>query len=234
MGTITGQTLADNAAGLIHDVNRVRWTDTDWLQWLNDAQREAAVVKPDVNVVTATQALTAGETLQPLPSDALQLFDVTRNMGTDGATVGRAVRIVSRDALDSVSPTWHTDASTGEVVNYMYDPRAPKQFYVYPKAPATTLYVELVYSAIPTSLTALTEAISLDDIYANALVNYMLYRAYSRDDPYGENSQAATMYYQLFVSGLGAKLSAQMGTNPNRSTTAYSPESPASSAKPEG
>ena len=232
MGTITGQSLADNAAGLIHDTDKVRWTDTDWLLWLNDGLRETVLVKPEVNVTNNSVTLTASTTKQSLPTGALQLFDIVRNMGSDGATPGRAINVVSRDVLDTTEPNWHAEAPGTEITNYMYDPRDPDVFYVYPPAPVSTHYVELVYVTLPTALTALSEAITIDDHYANALLNYMLFRAYSRDIIYGNHSQESQTYYTLFLSALGVVDKNLLATNPNLTTAAHSSETPATAAKP--
>jgi hypothetical protein len=130
MGTLTGTNLADTAAGLIHDPLRVRWTDTDWLTWLNDAQREAVHVKPDIYTTNQSILLTRASTKQALPDTAIQLLEVVRNMGADGATPGSAVTVVSKETMDNTVPTWHADAATGEVDNFVYDPRDPLRFYV--------------------------------------------------------------------------------------------------------
>jgi hypothetical protein len=218
MGTITGTTLANNAAGLMHDADKVRWTDADWLQWLNDGQREVLVLKPEANIINQSMLLAPSTTRQTLPTGGVQFLEVTRNMGADGSTPGGAVRVVSREALDAAVPNWHSDAATGLISNYMFDPRDPLHFYVYPQAPASDWYLEVTYSAIPAEMSALTETIGLEDIYANALVSYMLYRAYQRDAEYAQNAQLALMSYQSFVAAITGKTETELTRNPNLST----------------
>jgi len=234
MGTITAQQLADQAAGLVHDTSRVRWSDADWLGWLNDAQRETVVLKPDAYTIITPTALATGATLQALPSGGLQLFGVTRNMGADGLTPGRSVNVVARDVMDTTLPNWHTETASGEINNYMYDPRAPKQYYVYPKAPATAWYVEIMYAAIPADVALIGDTLTLDDVYANALLNYMLFRAFGRDEVYGQMNPTATMYYQQFTAGLRGLANNEQSNNPNLTTSEFNVATDASAAKPAG
>lgn len=232
MGTITGQTLADNAAGLIHDTSRIRWTDTDWLQWLNDAQRAAVLLKPEAHVVNDAVLLTPSVTRQTLPAGGVQFVSLLRNLGVDGATPGSVIRVAARDSLDAVAPDWHTEAATGKVNNFVFDPRDPLHFYIYPKAPDTAWYVELVYSSIPGEMSALSETIDLEDVYANVLVSYMLYRAYLRDAEYAQNAELAMMALASFQTELTGKSQADLTRNPNLTTAPPSPSPVAAAGKP--
>lgn len=45
--------------------------------------------------------------------------------------------------------------------------------------------------------------ITLDDIYANALLDYILYRAYSKDADYAGNAQRAIAAYEAFLRSIG-------------------------------
>ena len=234
MGTITGQSIADNAAGLIHDTAKTRWTDADYLIWLNDGQRQAVLLDPSIFVTHSSFLLTPDKTEQQLPADNVELMDINYNLGADGLTIGRAIQIASKQDLNLTVPTWHTDAAdpTNGVVNYMYDPQDRDHFYVYPKAPATPWYVEIVYSATPTALPNLTTAITIKDIYANALLDYLLYRAYMRDDVYGEVHPAAQVHLQQFALQLGARAAQALANNPNLVTAPQRPETPAAAGKP--
>ena len=215
MATIQVNNLVARAGTIAQDQTGIRWPTAEWIDWLNDAQREVVLVKPQASVKNASVILTAGSTKQALPTDGIQLIDVSRNMGVAGSTAGNAIRVVSREVLDAQIPTWHSDANaTGSIKHYAFDSRDPKNYYVYPKAPATAWYVEVIYSANPTDCTA-GGTIQIDDIYANALLNLMLFRAYSKDAEYAQNGQLAQAYYAAAMNSLGVKTQVEGGQNPN-------------------
>ena len=94
------------------------------------------------------------------------------------------------------------DATHGtEVKHYIFDGDDPRVFYVYPGV-AGSAYVELVYSKNPTSIGANTDLIQVDDIFANALINYVLYRAYLKDGEFAGNQQRAGNFYSVFSQSL--------------------------------
>lgn len=224
MGTITAGAIIDKAEIIIQDATNIRWPQSELLGWLNDGQREVVLHKPSASVVNASVALTTGTTKQSIPASGVQLIDVVRNMGAAGSTPGAAVRIVSREVLDAQLPNWHADSNVGgDIKHYMFDPRDPKTFYVYPKAPATSWYVELVYSASPSDCATIASTIALDDIYANALMNYVLFRAYSKDATYAQNASLAGASYQLFMTAITGKASNEQVNNPNLSAVPFNP-----------
>lgn len=154
------------------------------------------------------------------------LIDVPRNMGSDGATPGAAIRVVSREILDAQHPEWHYEANAGGTVqHFMFDVRDPKHYYIYPKAPATALYVEIIYSATPTDCSA-GGVIQIDDVYANALLDYVLYRAYSKDAEYAQNANLAIAHYQAFVNAMGEKTRNETTQNPSVRVDKYNPNVP--------
>ena len=59
-----------------------------------------------------------------------------------------------------------------------------------------------MYSKNPTSIGAATDLIQVDDIFANALINYVLYRAYLKDAEFAGNQQRAGNYYSIFSQSL--------------------------------
>jgi len=215
MATIQVNNLIDRAANIAQDTTFIRWPQAEWLGWANDAQREVVLLKPQASVKNEAFSLSANSTKQTLPASGIQLLDVPRNMGSNGSTPGGAIRITTREVLDAQVPTWHSDANVaGSIKHYCFDPRDPKTFYVYPKAPSGAWYVECIYAANPTDC-SLGGVIQIDDIYANAILNLMLHRAYSKDAEYAQNGQLATAYYQAAMQSLGVKTQNEVATNPN-------------------
>jgi hypothetical protein len=222
MGTLTGANLIDRIQDTLQDTTSVRWPEAELLRYINDAQREIVNFRPEASATTATVTLSSG-TLQDLPSAGLRLIKVTRNMSAaSGGTGKRAIRIVDIDILNTQNPDWHDPTVTGEaahgsiVKHYAFDPDNPRQFFVYPGIDSSSNgYVEVVYSKAPTDLSATSDTIDVDDIFANAIVDFVLYRAYQKDSEYAGNAQRAGTHYQLFTNSIGQGSQAQNIVNPN-------------------
>jgi hypothetical protein len=69
--------------------------------------------------------------------------------------------------------------------------------------------------------------IVVDEVYATALINYILYRAYSKDAEYAANSAQAAAFYPQFMPLLGAKVTAETVTSPNQALGGFNPNIPA-------
>lgn len=229
MPTILASAILNKVAVILQDTTNLRWPSTELLDWLNDAQREIALIKPDASVSTKSILLSAG-TKQNLGSgttgDAIMLLKVIRNMGTSGTTAGNAIRAVSGEILDAQQPAWHTTTATTSVTHIIYDPRNPKQFYVYPPNTGTG-YVEVMYSSTPATVASTSSTITVDDVFANAMVDYILYRAYSKDVEYAGNAERALKHYQAFANSLGANSNNIVQTNTNLEQGPFNPNVPA-------
>lgn len=227
---ITAQSVIRRVVETLQDNTSVRWPVNELVRYLNDGQREIVLYRPDAMVTNAAVALTAGSK-QALPANGAKLIEVVRN--TSGTK--RSVRLVNREILDAQSPGWHNITGATEILHFMYDPRDPKVFYVYPPAAASGASLDVVYAALPTDVTepadgslytAVTGNISVPDIYGNVIQNYILYRAYSKDSEYAGNAARAQAHYGAFADALGVEMKATVNfqpntvANPNRSTAA--------------
>lgn len=208
---ITAGALLGKVSQILLDESNVRWpVTTEMIGWLDTAQRTACLLKPDLLTTTAPVQLAAG-TKQTLPAAAnAPLIAVTRNMGAAGSTPGAAITPIDKDVLDALLPGWGGNALASAVVkHYMRDPRNPKTFYVYPAQPAPPAYVEIVYPIAPTALTKATDNLSLDDIYEGVLIDYCLYRAYSKDSLQANAAGQAAAHRQAFFDALGIRNQAE-------------------------
>ena len=212
MGTVTAKTIIDKASVQLIDLTNIRWTRTELLSWLNDGMRQIVLIQPSASSTTVSKKLDAG-TRQSLPTGGWLLLQMYRNMGTSGTTPGRAIRIVSRELLDNFNPNWHTATAAAEVRNYIYDTQDQTAFYVYPPNTGTQ-YVELNYSAQPVDLTSETAVIPIFDIYQSALVDYILYRACSKDAEYAPGLQLSQGYLTTFAAAVGGKAQTEVSNDP--------------------
>lgn len=212
--------IVRKAEKIMNDEGGVRWTRLELQDWINDAYKEVILHRPDANAQSATVTLAVG-TRQKLADaasinlpNAISVLDVVRNMAATSNK--RAIRFIDRRILDDQSPAWHADTGSLNILHWMDDPRLPKEFLVWPPA-ATGAQVEIAYSSVPTphalTITALdpgaappdTTVLNIDDIYANVVLDYVLYRAYSKDAEYAANGQRAAGYMGSFNSALGIK-----------------------------
>lgn len=216
--TIAAQSIIRRVVETMQDNTSVRWPIAELVRYLNDGQREVVLYRPDSMVTNATVALTTGAK-QALPANGSKLIDVIRN--TSGTK--RSVRMTVRNILDTQSPNWYNLTGVTEILHYMYDPRDPKVFYVYPPAASSGASVEIVYSAYPADITepadgavytAVTGNISLPDIYGNVLADYILYRAYTKDSEYAGNAQRAQAHYAAFQAALTTEMAGTTGVAP--------------------
>lgn len=226
---LTGTNLLSRVKDTLQDTSSVRWTEAELLRYINDAQREIVNFIPEASAVTTNVQLVAG-TLQTLPTNGVRLIKVTRNMsGTGSATGKRAIRIVSSDILNTQEPDWHDPSVTGhathgtEVKNYVFDNDNPRKFYVYPGVSGNA-YVEIVYSKNPDDLSSVGSNLDIDDVYGNAIIDYVLYKAYLKDAEYAGNIQRSSTHYQLFLNSIGQGNTAKALVDPNQDvTTTFAP-----------
>lgn len=194
----------------------VRWPQaTTLLSYLNDAQRAVALVRPDASANTAATKLAAG-TLQALPAGGLRLLDVTRNMGSSGSAPGAAIRLVDRKAFDLYNSNWQSGATGTTVVAVFYDhKRNPLSYYVTPPVPAgPDVYIELCVSKSPTNVASISTAISVSDVYAPAMIAWMLYRAYSVNTQSQASFARAAKNFETFATLMGLKTNVEQAENP--------------------
>lgn len=228
--TTPAKNIIQRAGDILQDKTAIRWAANELVRWLNDGQREVLTFRPDALNVTATMTLAAGSR-QDLDNASLtippaKLIDVTRNMAS--ASKKGAVRIVSRALLDAQDPGWHARAGKIDIEHYTIDEAArdPKTFYVYPPA-LNTAQLEIVYAGYPVDIAEPADGatyvdvvgnMTLPDHFGNALLDYVLSRAYSKDAEHAANLQLAGTHYAAFTNSLGVEV---------QGTAAVQPRSPA-------
>lgn len=177
----TAQSISDRFAYVLKDESHVRWTDTEFLSWINAAQVEIIGLRPIALTENATLSLTSGikQTIT-----GMLLINVVRN------TSGSAVTPCEMGALNVSYPAWTSLEATDTVKHYMRDPRERKVFYVYPPNSGSGS-LDLLQAKYPTAITSTAAgSLSLPDEYADAVLDYCLYRAFSKDAEEANSAQA--------------------------------------------
>lgn len=256
---MAGTTLVKDAlhrvSVLLHDVEPqfVRSPEIELIQFLNDAQRAVCKILPLTTARTDVIRLKAG-TRQDLakvvaadikPGDGsvardmtgIMLIDLVRNMGLDGMSPGRAVRIVDKQDLDASDPIWHTHVDP-VARGVMFNPQTPLTFFVTPGVPSTRTWMELTWAVSPTEIPSggqpgseiykyggnNTTTVSIDDLYLDDLVNYMVARELMKDSKVGQYLARAQMFASAFLSSLNARAQVLTGNNPNLKTLPFAPD----------
>ena len=202
-------TIIGKAKLLVQDTTGIRWGDPEWLGWLSDGQREICIIRPSAYSKIANVTFVAG-TKQSIPADGMEFIEYMRGMGVNGTTPTIAARKVPRRLLDSQNPGWHSATAVAAPTHYVFEPQAPKFFYVYPPSNGTT-QSEILYAAVPADVAAVGNPITLDDIYAGVLIDYMLYRGYLKDSEFMGNAERAVLFRKAFENTMGLKAVADAG-----------------------
>jgi hypothetical protein len=235
--TITAQSVARRLVTTLNDESSTRWTLGEVVQAINDAQLQIVIDRPDVLAVTATVTLAPG-TRQTLPAGGAKLLAVNRNAN------GVAVRVTNRDVLDAQLPGWHTHAASTTVRHYVFDPREPAVYHVFPPAAASAA-LEIVYAAVPptialpglgavlppdravdnTAPTVVIGNLAVPDHLAVAVTDYAMCRLLLKDAESG-GAQRVTAHYQAYATALGLDVRSTLVAGPN-SNSAFNPLRPA-------
>lgn len=185
------------------------WSSAELLSYINDAQRQVVNFRPGANAVVVMEPLVAG-TRQTLPPGATALIDLARN------AAGASITAVDRRDMDRMVPDWPTQAGSNTIQHYMYDDRAPNTYMVYPPALAGA-QVEVIYSATLADVAGTQDELTLGEQYRSAIIEYVLYRAHTKDTTAAVPARAQA-HYQLFMQILGvgdAKLAQQAAGEPD-------------------
>lgn len=214
----------------LHDEGVVRWPYPELLLYLSDAMTEIALHKPNAVTQTIELPLETG-TVQELDENQISLVRVIRNIATGsadpaGRTGGKSITITRRTTLDSVMPDWQNPLVlpyTKEVDHVVQDLADPRTFYVVPGNDGTGI-IEAVVAIQPEPLEepnnpldiasyADVEIVGIPSIFRNAIGDYVLYRAYSKDSSDPGMAGKAQAHFQLFANAIGLKTQTDTTTN---------------------
>lgn len=203
---------------LYNDMDYVRLSKHQYLEFLDDAINKLIMMRPDVWVKTDVVKLNPG-IRQTIPDDAYALIDIYCNATKEEDntfTFGEPVFQVERRDLDYFSD-WRRTTPSDVVYEFVYDRKTPRQFFVNPPvAKDKDVYVEMAYSAPYVSFAemdddvAMQQDLQLMGNYRGPIVDYMLYLAYSTDSTSANDRQIAQQCVQSFYQSLGQEYNASV------------------------
>lgn len=191
-----------------------RWKADALLGYLDDAMRAVVLLRPDAYSVTVPVLLATGSTKQSIPADGVRFLSIVRNMGSDGQTPGLPVTPVAREDLDAANQDWHDEGFSTVVDHFIYDDTVPTVFFVSPP-PAAGVYVDVSYARIPPNTSGLDVELPLNAIWAEPLREYMMYRAYTRNDASSEDMAKGERHLSRYYLVLGEEAKAKLVFSPN-------------------
>jgi len=126
-----------------------------------------------------------------------------------------SVRLVSKDDLDQVDPSWRSSDPDDEIDEYIYDPREPTIFYTNPPASlGQKLNVSVYLVPAPYGVVGANTETTVSDLDAPSLVEWALYRSFSEDSEGTPNFQRSSRHLQGFSSLSGVKLQNEYRSSP--------------------
>lgn len=223
----TAQDILTSASDILLDAGFVHWTLPELVRWLNLGLDAVTLQKPSASAVTVEVELVRG-TMQTLPAGYVSILRPIRNVRGPGADRNprKRITVVSEPSLTQLNPAWDDEYSVPfaqQAKHFVFDEANPKAYYVYPGNDGTGM-LEMVLSAIPEKITATGDVdklesyavqLPLDETYHDALLDYTLYRAWSKDAQFAGAAQRAALHYQQFANSLGIKVTVEANTSPN-------------------
>jgi len=134
---------------------------------------------------TKSTSLTLNGFKHTLPAECSKFIEMPRN------AAGQAIRQVDRNMLD--------------------DPRDPMVFWTYPPALGST--VDVTYAVLPAD-TTISGSLNVPDIFANAVLHFVLFRAFAKDAEYANNAALSAAHLQLFKAGLAEEAPSRQAVQP--------------------
>jgi hypothetical protein len=202
------------ASDLLFDQSHVRWPEDELIRWINDAVREIIGYRPDLAAVTKPVSLPAsGSSVQhDLSGDTHKCIRIIRVIRNIGGT-GDAIRITDMANLTAYNPGWASADASSTVKNYMFDEETPTVFWTYP--PVSNATVEVSFLQMPEVLDSGGDKIPLPDTFFNPVLDYVMFRAMSKDAEAGNLSARAAGHLQAFKAYFGDKATIDMAISPN-------------------
>lgn len=178
------------------------WTNEELILWINRGQSDfvnRTRVLEDKDV-TSTEANVG---VYPLPSNCLSVRAIFINLATEGQTANWRRLVPSnleKNAQQSPNFTATGDGQTGDPGSYMIWGRS---LYLFP-IPRTTGSDNLMmfFKAKPIDITASDQPLGLDDSLHEALIAYVLWRAFEKEKEFDQAQYQRGIYEGYIQQGL--------------------------------
>lgn len=192
---------AQNQADEIVDKPDLLWSLDEWTEYANDAENEACIrgnLIIDESTALTSIAVLSGIGTYSTDEKILEIRRVKLTSGTEPLVK------TSKKVLDATYPNWEADS--GAVRSWLPDGTNKITLYKLPNA-ATTM--SLMVSRLPlvpmTLANKLTDSPEVDVVYHQGLVDWMLLRAYSKQDTETLDKGKAKEHLARFTKRFGER-----------------------------
>ncbi|HDM8192334.1 TPA: hypothetical protein P0E30_003767 [Vibrio harveyi] len=197
--------LINNAARLVVDKNMIRWDKAFWVDAFNAALVAVLDVRPDALTKDLDFTCIAGPK-QTLPDEANRIIDIVGNKNGPALTGSLDLKM-----MNDYRPEWRTQTAADTITGWMVDERNLETFYTYPPA-TTNAILEIVISKVPDKVTVAdydgNTPCEIKPMYDNAIIEFLIYRAFSEDAEFTANDARAVRALNNFRVMLGDKAQA--------------------------
>ncbi len=192
---------AQNQADEIADKPDLLWSLAEWTEYANDAENEACI-RANL-IIDKSSALTSIDVLSGTATYSVdeKILKIKRAKLLSGT---EPLVKTSRRVLDATYPNWEVD--TGTVRSWLPDGTNKITLY---KSPITNTTLSLMVSRLPenpmTLANKLIESPEIDTMYHQGLIDWMLHRAYSKQDSETLDKGKAKEHLTRFVKRFGER-----------------------------
>jgi hypothetical protein len=188
------------------DPTAYRWSDSVLLTYLSAGERECAALRPEASATLVLHTVSDTDAHREIPDDGNSLIDVVCNVASDGKSRGGTIRMGDIRVLDAMDPNWRVTPGTNRSADgyydlFIFDDREPWAFYLYPR-PIAGKNVFILYSQDPPELLATTQTLTVTPHYNNAVIEWALFRALSREGRYTPKFEVALKHLENFATFL--------------------------------
>lgn len=186
---MTPQEIITTARYILNDTNATgagyRQLDPELLDYVNSGLKEMAVLNPAMFSTIGDYTCISGQCEQVLTfADAAALMEVL------AIHQGTALTSFDMMSMNQFNPGWRADAAA-PATQWTRFANDPLKFFIYPQAPGGQV-LDVRYVRNPSTYALGDTIIGVPSVFQPALVDYVVYRAESKDSEHVLSQRAVT------------------------------------------
>jgi hypothetical protein len=170
------------------DSDEYRQSDVELLTYVNAGMKEISTIRPDLFLAIGDYTC-----IQSQCEQVITFQDAQRLVMPICIHGGAALTRFDISTIDTFLPQWRaaTPAAATQWAQYQGD---PLRFFIYPPAPASVQTLDIQYIKLPVTLLIGDTITEIPVNMIPALVDYVVFRASSKDDEHSDSGRAVASY----------------------------------------